>query len=1000
MNYKRLALGFGIHSLSVRLSFLILSLCMLAGLSAAYLMLKSERRQQLDFEKQTLIHTSRRLAQNFDKLIIEKQAVAMAANQVVYNGLFSQPAALSYQGQDIRHMADGSWRSNDGISGAFSSQAQLSPELTQLFQQTEALWKNVAPTITQEFFNFYLITKDSFIRIAPEDWALEIEANHKFNDDIFFKIAAPAQNPNREPIWTPVYYDSIWQKWVTSLVVPLYRNDEFVGITGADFVLDDIFANFTSINSSDTGRRAFIFDKRGNVLVHPDYTQAILDKRGDMNTELNISDLLPKPMQNVIDHVIAKPKLENDYVDRFVVDGEPYLINVKPINTLGWYVAVYNSESKALSSLNEFGSRLFVLFIGVAIVVGVLLQQALHHLVIKRLYGLLEASWQLSRGDWTFRLPRYTRDEVGALSESFAFMASEISQLVEGLNQRIRDKEHAEKAARRLSKAVSFSGSAVAITNANLQIEYVNPKLLDMTGMTEDELIGQPLLFLVDDSMAMIVADLEMDLRSRHHWRGDAVLRSTIPGQTWITLSVSPIREEDSTISSYVASAQDITFVKESQRKMEQLAYFDTLTGLANRTYFRMQLRKSMAMASRGNYAFALFYFDLDEFKRINDTLGHDSGDQLLQEVAERLRLRLRAEDTIARLGGDEFAVLLSGIKERDQAAQVANIIQETLSKPIKLGPNEVIISASIGITMAPGDSGEEDTLLKHADLAMYEAKAKGRNTYHFYSMELNEAARERLDIENELRLAIRNNDFELHYQPQVDSRDSSIIGYEALVRWHHPERGMIPPVKFIPVAESTGQIVEIGEWVIRTSCDFLARRQRQGDFAKVSLNLSARQFKDRNLVQLLSTLIAQYQIEPASLNLEITESMLMGDIDAAINQLHELKSLGLSLSIDDFGTGYSSLSYLKKFPVDTLKVDRSFVKDIPEDVNDMEIAAAIIAMAQKLNLDVVAEGVETAAQIEFLKNNSCYIVQGYFYSPPLPESKLAQFRQQLQHAL
>ncbi|MCJ8271920.1 MAG: EAL domain-containing protein, partial [Psychrosphaera sp.] len=360
------------------------------------------------------------------------------------------------------------------------------------------------------------------------------------------------------------------------------------------------------------------------------------------------------------------------------------------------------------------------------------------------------------------------------------------------------------------------------------------------------------------------------------------------------------------------------------------------LTGLANRTFFKMQLRKALALSKRGHYSFALFYFDLDEFKRINDTLGHDAGDSLLIEVANRLQTRLRTEDTIARLGGDEFAVLLSGIKDKDEARAIIETIETMLIQPIKLGANEVIISASIGVTLAPYDSMEEETLLKHADLAMYEAKEKGKNTSHFYTKDLDFAAKERMVIENELRVAIKEQQLLLYFQPQVNIDLCEVIGFEALVRWQHPEKGMISPVRFIPVAETTGQIVQIGEWVLRESCRFLAKLASQGFTGKLSVNISSRQLKDINLCNLLCQVIKQTGINPKQLDLEITESMLMGDVEAAINQLYEFKKLGVSLSIDDFGTGYSSLSYLKRFPVDTLKIDRSFIKDIPQDRDDM----------------------------------------------------------------
>ena len=543
-----------------------------------------------------------------------------------------------------------------------------------------------------------------------------------------------------------------------------------------------------------------------------------------------------------------------------------------------------------------------------------------------------------------------------------------------------------------ISKASKAFGRDSEMVDSSFGWRFINPKMQEMTGYDEQHFIGSPLLSIISKDMAILIDDIDIDLRSRNHWRGDTMLAGNREAPIWVSLSVSPIREEGGAISSYVASAQDISFVKESQRKMEELAYFDTLTGLANRTFFRMQLRKSMALAERGHYAFALFYFDLDEFKRINDTLGHDAGDRLLLEVATRLKKRLRAEDTIARLGGDEFAVLLSGINERENAMEVANIIQKTLAEPIKLGNNEVIVSASIGITMAPFDSKEEEQLLKHADLAMYQAKAKGRNTYHFYSQDLDEAANERLYIENELRIAIKAQQFTLHYQPQVNSESGEVVGYEALIRWFHPSEGTIPPSKFIPIAEATGLIVELGAWVLEEACHFSRRLKAAGKIANVSINLSARQFKDAQLIRTLSDIIDRTEMEPTLLHLELTESMLMGDVEAAIIQLRDIKALGVSLSIDDFGTGYSSLSYIKRFPVDILKIDRSFVKDIPEDPNDMEITAAIIAMAQKLNLQVIAEGVETEAQMTFLAKNNCYIVQGYYYSPPLSEAEILRF--------
>ncbi|MDP5207976.1 diguanylate cyclase, partial [Alishewanella sp. SMS9] len=379
-------------------------------------------------------------------------------------------------------------------------------------------------------------------------------------------------------------------------------------------------------------------------------------------------------------------------------------------------------------------------------------------------------------------------DELGILNRAFTAMFEEINQLVTGLDTRIAEKEQAEMLARKLSKAVAFSSSGIVITNKHLDIEYVNPFLTTLLKVQSANILGKPLSSLFAEDMQKLTNDMMQSLAERQHWRGDVLLlqedATDKTEQAWVTLALAPIRDERGELSHYVAAMQDISFIKRSQKQMEQLAYFDSLTGLANRSYFRNQLRKAISMSQRGYYTFALLYFDLDEFKLINDTLGHDAGDELLIEVAKRLTSRLREDDTIARLGGDEFAVILSDIKDKMHAGQIAGNLQQAFTQPVQLGTHTVAISASIGITVAPDDGAEEEVLIKHADLAMYEAKARGKNTYRFFSRELNEAATDRLLIENQLREAIREQQFLMYYQPKIDIQDDTLVGYEALIRW------------------------------------------------------------------------------------------------------------------------------------------------------------------------------------------------------------------------
>ena len=973
----------GMNSLSIKFALLVFMLTVVASAVIAYGVLTLQQNVLIEKEKQELKLQTEKYARQLDAEFLAREKKAISANNIVARFLMAaQPAAPLAQ---LDQMPDGSIRSQDDLSAAFIAASKMDPQQNRWFHQTEQLWQQLAPLMLEEFFNFYFISKQGFIRIAPADWALEVPVNHDFTKDIFFDIATPEHNPSRLPRWTPVYHDPIWQKWMTSLVIPVYAGDEFLGVTASDYILDELLLNLTTIEENSQGLRSMLFDVQGNLLLDGQ-KPAPVHSSAQQNFAARYSSVQPRraELAAFIQQVTAQPA-EPDVLQANLTN---YVVSAAKIERLDWYLTLYQDKQVVMSGLEEFRDNVMLIFLAVAAVVACSLQFFMYQFILKRLTRLSSAVQRISRGDLQHIALDQNEDEIGMLNRAFNGMSEEIHQLISGLNTRIHEKEEAERATRKLTKAVAFSSSGIVLTDKELRIEYVNPFMLELMGCTAEQMLQKPLSSLFAAEMFFVGEEISQTLLERHHWRGDMLLQHVLR-KLWVSLAIAPIRDEKGDISNYVCAMQDISFIKESQRKMEQLAYYDMLTGLANRSYFRDQLRKAIAMSSRGYYHFALLYFDLDEFKRINDTLGHDAGDELLKEVARRLMSRLREEDTIARLGGDEFAVILSGIKDRTQAALIAENLQQSFAAPVKLTGQEVAVSASIGITIAPEDAADEELLLKHADLAMYEAKARGRNTYHFFSQDLNDAAKEKLQIENQLREAIREHQFVLYYQPKIDIRTNVIIGYEALLRWVRPDGSMIPPLRFIPVAESTGLIVEIGEWIIWEACRFISRQQSRGYHVTISINLSARQFTDQNLAGVVARVLQRTGAQANQLIFEITESMLMGDTDAAIAQLNELKRLGVTLSIDDFGTGYSSLSYLKRFPVDELKIDRSFVKDIPEDINDMDIVAAIIAMAQKMSLRVVAEGVETIEQIDFLKSNACYLVQGYYFSMPLAEQEL-----------
>jgi len=461
--------------------------------------------------------------------------------------------------------------------------------------------------------------------------------------------------------------------------------------------------------------------------------------------------------------------------------------------------------------------------------------------------------------------------------------------------------------------------------------------------------------------------------------------------EIWVNLHVVLQTSEDESPLYFIIQMADITEMKRGQERMERLAFYDTLTDLANRRLFNDRLQQAIARTQRSRKSAALLYLDLDQFKRVNDTLGHDAGDALLKHVSLRLQKCVRKEDTVARPGGDEFTIILSDINSISDASHVAEKILSELRKPIAIAGQQLVVTTSIGITMMPQDSNDAQTLMRNADMAMYKAKERGRNNYQFFLEDMNRTAKNRLQIETELREALKRDEFDLFYQPKVRLSDKRFTGVECLIRWRHPTRGLLGPDEFIAIAEETGVIVEIGSWVIEQACVAarLLRAEHNSTF-QVALNISPRQFRDPNLITTIRRCLREASLPPEAIEIEITETMLMQDIEAATQTVQRLHDIGTSLAIDDFGTGYSSLNYLKRFPIDTVKVDRSFVTDIPQSDDDMAITSAVIAMAHRLKMSVVAEGVETEAQRDFLIQHNCEYAQGYLFGKPMP---LKEFR-------
>ena len=554
---------------------------------------------------------------------------------------------------------------------------------------------------------------------------------------------------------------------------------------------------------------------------------------------------------------------------------------------------------------------------------------------------------------------------------------------------------------RRLHRAglvFDHAQEGIMITNDKLEIIEVNPAFTRITGYEEDEVLGEnPRILSSGRHGRAFYRQMWEHLRRDGHWEGEIWNRRK-NGEIypeWLSITVA--RDPRSGELQYIGVFTDITRLKQSEEELAYLAHHDTLTGLPNRLMFRMRLDHALARARRDGRYVALLFIDLDRFKNLNDTLGHAFGDQILCQVAARLARVIREQDLVARLGGDEFVVLLEDLQDSEASGRVAEALIEVLRQPYTVEEREFFLSASIGISHFPVDGEQPDDLLRAADLALYQAKEEGRSTWRRHVPELSRRVQDFVDLEGSLRQALERGEFCFYYQPQVDARSRRVIGAEALIRWQHPEQGMIPPNRFLPLAEEIGLIVDIGDWVLNEACRQLVAWQQAGyGDLRVSVNLAGQQIMDPRLIAKVRDAIEEHGCPPGRLELEILESFVMRNAEESVRTLTEIRALGVGLAIDDFGSGYSSLAYLKRLPIDKLKIDQSLVFDIPDDPDDVAIAQAVIALGHSLGLTVCAEGVETLAQLQFLVGEGVDQIQGYHFSRPLPaDAFLAYLRQQ-----
>ncbi|HEX8169695.1 MAG TPA: EAL domain-containing protein [Thermoanaerobaculia bacterium] len=537
------------------------------------------------------------------------------------------------------------------------------------------------------------------------------------------------------------------------------------------------------------------------------------------------------------------------------------------------------------------------------------------------------------------------------------------------------------------AEIIDNAGEGIVVYDRDLRYILWNRFMEELTGMPASVVVGQ-----LGPELFPHLREQQVDDLIRRAFSGETVsspdIHYYVPQngkQGWVSSVYRPHYDAAGNVIGVIGLIRDITERKTAEQQIEYQAYHDALTGLANRRLFQEHLSLALALAQRRQTLVAVLFLDLDHFKLINDSLGHTVGDELLKQVAKRLKSAVREGDTVARVGGDEFTIVLQELNRGQDAALVAKKVLRTVSEPIEVNGHRLYVTTSVGITLFPDDGEDAETLLKNADTAMYRAKAEGRNTYQMSTQELSRSTHERMTVESGLHRALEAGEFELLYQPQLDVSTEQIVGMEALLRWRHPERGVIAPEEFIGVAEERGLILGIGNWVVCEACRAVRRFHDRGhrDF-RVAVNISARQFRDPALLSNIESAIREAGIDARTLEIEITESVAMDDVQLTMSTLTELRKSGVTIAIDDFGTGHSSLSYIKRFPIDALKIDRAFVTDLPDGFEDAAIVSSVISLANGLGMRVIAEGVETREQLDFLRENGCREVQGFYFSYPV----------------
>ncbi len=846
----------------------------------------------------------------------------------------------------------------------------LSDEQKEILLRSKHVLDAFGNSIQSLFNNVWLLTPSNTLIIydtGVPDFVAKIPANIDYSKTPWITLGDPATNPKRTMRWTPPLFDPVAKIWLVSAVLPLDVHGQWIGMLGHDIYLNKMLPTIFQPSQRYPGEQHFLLDAQGNFIEAGPWQKALEANPESFKPDLMNEPILAKLLSNKLS---LEPKA---FKQEISLMGRKYLAIGMIMPSVDWQYFRLIPIDEILAPMRQVFYALVGMVIAIGLLIGFLIDAAVKRNIVARLQVLADVVRRYGAGELTARARLVGDDEIAKTSHEFDAMAEQLKATLDAIPDLLFE--------------LGLDGRYYSVHSPNESLLVSSPSYL----------IGKTVPQVLAPESAAIVMDALQEAHEKGWSQGKQYQRKTAQGLLWFELSVAKKATLNDESPRFMVLSRDITERKVAAEEIQSLAFYDPLTGLPNRRLMMDKLKNILLASENSGNDGALLFLDLDHFKTLNDTLGHDIGDLLLQQVASRLTACLREGDIIARLGGDEYVIILEnlGLDANASAEQATMISQEVLialNRPYQLNTGTYQSTASIGIALFSDHQQSQDELLKHADIAMYQAKKAGRNTIRLFNPQMQDVINARASLEGELRVAIKQQQFELYYQIQVDSLYRP-TGAESLIRWLHPERGMIPPFEFISIAEESNLILPIGQWVLETACAQIKIWQ-QNDFTRhlvLSVNVSAKQFRQENFVAQVQTAVTKHAINPMQLKLELTESMLLEDIDGTIATMNAIKEIGVRFSLDDFGTGYSSLQYLKRLPLTQLKIDQSFVRDIVVDSNDRAIVCTIIVMAKSLNLAVIAEGVETNEQRQLLIEIGCTNFQGYLFGKPAPMAQLQE---------